>query len=126
MHDMRLRFQKGDWLAVAVTLLLAAFVFAAFLPRETGDTPMAEIYLDGTLVRQVSLDTPVEFSVTGDYVNTVTVRDGKIAVTGSDCPGEDCVHSGWISASGRSIVCLPNRMEIRVVAVSGEVDFVVG
>lgn len=126
MRDMRLRFQKGDWLAVAVTLLLAAFVFAAFLPRETGNTPMAEIYLDGTLVRQVSLDTPVEFSVTGDYVNTVTVRDGKIAVTGSDCPGEDCVHSGWISASGRSIVCLPNRMEIRIVAVSGEVDFVVG
>ena len=49
---MRLRFQKGDYLAVAVTLLLAAVVFLAFLPRETGDTPMAEIYLDGTLVRR--------------------------------------------------------------------------
>lgn len=123
---MRLRFQKGDYLAVAVTLLLAAAVFLAFLPRETGDTPMAEIYLDGTLVRRVSLDTSAEFSVTGDYMNTVTVRDGKIAVTESDCPGGDCVHSGWIGISGRSIVCLPNRMEIRIVSAPGDVDFVVG
>lgn len=123
---MRLRFQKGDYLAVAVTLLLAAVVFLAFLPRETGDTPMAEIYLDGTLVRRVSLDTSAEFSVTGDYMNTVTVRDGKIAVTESDCPGGDCVHSGWIGTSGRSIVCLPNRMEIRIVSAPGDVDFVVG
>ena len=123
---MRLRFQKGDYLAVAVTLLLAAVVFLAFLPRVTGDTPMAEIYLDGTLVRRVSLDTSVEFSVTGDYMNTVTVRDGKIAVTESDCPGGDCVHSGWIGTSGRSIVCLPNRMEIRIVSAPGDVDFVVG
>jgi len=123
---MRLRFQKGDYLAVAVTLLLAAVVFLAFLPRETGDIPMAEIYLDGTLVRRVSLDTSAEFSVTGDYMNTVTVRDGKIAVTESDCPGGDCVHSGWIGTSGRSIVCLPNRMEIRIVSAPGDVDFVVG
>lgn len=123
---MRLRFQKGDYLAVAVTLLLAAVVFLAFLPRETGDTPMAEIYLEGTLVRRVSLDTSAEFSVTGDYMNTVTVRDGKIAVTESDCPGGDCVHSGWIGTSGRSIVCLPNRMEIRIVSAPGDVDFVVG
>ena len=126
MHSMRLRFQKGDWLAVAVTLLLAAAVFVAFMPRETGDTPMAEIYLDGALIRQVSLDTPGEFTVTGDYTNTVTIRNGKIGVSASDCPGGDCVHSGWIGSSGRSIVCLPNRMEIRVIAVSGEVDFVVG
>ena len=123
---MRLRFQKGDYLAVAATLLLAAVVFLAFLPRETGDTPMAEIYLDGTLVRRVSLDTSAEFSVTGDYMNTVTVRDGKIAVTESDCPGGDCDHSGWIGTSGRSIVCLPNRMEIRIVSAPGDVDFVVG
>ena len=123
---MRLRFQKGDYLAVAVTLLLAAVVFLAFLPRETGDIPMAEIYLDGTLVRRVSLDTSAEFSVTGDYMNTVTVRDGKIAVTESDCPGGDCVHSGWIGTSARSIVCLPNRMEIRIVSAPSDVDFVVG
>ena len=94
MHSMRLRFQKGDYLAAAVTLLLAAAVFLAFLPRETGEIPTAQIYLDGVLIREVHLDDTQEFTVTGDYTNTVTVRDGKIAVTASDCPGGDCVHSG--------------------------------
>lgn len=126
MRGMRLRFQKGDLLAVAVTLLLAVAVFVLFLPRENSQATVAEIYLDGALIRQVSLSEDGEFTVTGDYENTVTVRDGKIAVTRSDCPGGDCVHSGWIGSRGRSLVCLPNRLEIRVVSASGDVDFAVG
>ena len=123
---MRLRFQKGDWLAIVATLLLAVAVFALFLPRGENGPAVAEIYLDGKLIRRVPLDTPVEFTVDGDYTNTVAVRDGKIGVTASDCPGGDCMHSGQIGTSGRSIVCLPNRMEIRVVSAPGDVDFVVG
>ena len=126
MRGKRLRFQKGDLLAVAVTLLLAVAVFVLFLPRENSQAAVAEIYLDGALIRQVSLSEDGEFTVTGDYENTVTVRDGKIAVTRSDCPGGDCVHSGWIGSRGRSLVCLPNRLEIRVVSASGDVDFAVG
>ena len=126
MHGLRLRFQKGDLLAVVATLLLAAAVFFLFLPRESGAPAVAEIYLDGQLIYQRPLDTPAEVEVSGDYHNTVTVRDGKISVTASDCPGEDCVHSGAVGTSGRSIVCLPNRLEIRVVSAPGDVDFVVG
>lgn len=126
MHGLRMRFQKGDLLAVAAALLLAAAVFFLFLPREDPGAAAAEIYLDGQLIYRLPLDTPTELEVSGDYRNTVTVRDGKIGITASDCPGEDCVHSGWISSSGRSIVCLPNRLEIRVVSAPGDVDFVVG
>ena len=126
MHGLRLRFQKGDLLAVVATLLLAAAVFFLFLPRESGAPAVAEIYLDGQLIYQLPLDTPAEVEVSGDYHNTVTVRNGKISVTASDCPGEDCVHSGAVGTSGRSIVCLPNRLEIRVVSAPGDVDFVVG
>ena len=66
------------------------------------------------------------FTLTFDYSNTVTVQDGKIAVTASDCPGADCVHSGWIGTSGRSLVCLPNALEIRVISQNADVDFIVG
>ena len=126
MVGMRLRFQKGDLLAVALTLLLAAAVFTLFLPRDSAEVAVAEVYLDGALIRQLPLDTPTEFEVVGHYRNTVTVRDGKVGITASDCPGEDCVHSGAINAAGRSIVCLPNRLEIRVVSGDNDVDFAVG
>lgn len=126
MGGMRLRFQKGDMLAIAGIVLLAALVFALFLPKEASPAACAEIYQDGKLLKTVPLTVDQEFTVTGRYRNAVTIRDGKIAVSQSDCPGGDCVHCGWINSTGRSIVCLPNGLEIRVVAKIGNVDFAVG
>ena len=56
----------------------------------------------------------------------LAINDGASACTASDCPGQDCVHSGAIHTAGRSLVCLPNRVEIRVVSGGSDVDFVVG
>ena len=123
-----LRFRRGDLLAAAFVVLLAA-VLAAFLVARAAavDTAAAEIYLGGELVTRLPLDRDGTYEVEGDYHNTVTVKDGKVAVTHSDCPGGDCLHSGWISTAGRSIVCLPNRMEIRLTgAESDGVDIVIG
>lgn len=122
----RLRFQKGDLIAVGFVILLAVCVGLCFLPGKNQDECMARIYRDGTLIQTVSLEKDCEFTVTGSYTNTITVKNGKIAITASDCPGEDCVHSGFIGTSGRSIVCLPNGVEIRIAAGEPDVDFVVG
>ena len=122
-YSMKTAFGKWDMLAVAGVLLLAAVVFVLFLPK--GEAAYAQIYQDGKLIKTVLLSEDQSITVQGRYRNTVTVRDGKIAVTASDCPGEDCVHCGWLDSAGRSVVCLPNGLEIRVVT-GGEVDFVVG
>lgn len=58
---------------------------------------------------------------------TVIVEDEAVWVESSGCPGQDCVHSGRIYTSGQVIVCLPNRVEIRLVGgVPSDVDMVVG
>lgn len=119
-------FKIGDLLAIGVVLALAALCFLAFLPRNTGEVTCARIYQNGVLLMTVPLDQPQQFPVEGDYCNTVTVKDGTIAITASDCPGQDCVHIGEIHSPGRSIVCLPNGLEIRVVSGQSDVDFVVG
>ena len=122
---MKLRFQKGDLAAIAAVLLLAVGVFFLFLPGDRPAAAAAEIYLDGKPVQTLSLTEPTEVTVTDRYTNTITVRDGAVAVTASDCPGTDCVSCGWIDSTGRSIVCLPNRLEIRIVGAESDVDFVV-
>ncbi|MBQ6839139.1 MAG: NusG domain II-containing protein [Oscillospiraceae bacterium] len=121
---MRLRFQKWDIAVIAGVILAAALVFVAFLPGNSG--AYAQVYLQGQLVDTLPLNVDQSREYSGVYTNVVTVQNGKIAVTHSDCPGEDCVHSGGISAAGRSIVCLPNGLEIRVVGNESDVDFVVG
>ena len=121
-----LRFCKGDLLAIALVVILAVSVAVCFLPKNTSAPVQAEIYQDGNLLKTVSLEEETSFVVTGKYTNTITVEDGRIAITASDCPGEDCVHSGGIHTTGRSIVCLPNGVEVRVVNEASDVDFVVG
>ena len=122
---MRLRFQKGDIVAVVMVLLLAVFAGAGFLPVKNDEAAYAEIYLNGEHVQTVSLHEEQEFTIASRYDNIIAVKNGKIAVIQSDCPGEDCVHSGWIGSTAKSIVCLPNELEIRVVAEPDDVDFVV-
>ena len=97
-----------------------------FLPKEIQGAVSAEIYQDGSLVKTLSLSEDMTFQIEGKYRNEITVQNGEIAITASDCPGEDCVHSGPIHSSGRSIVCLPNGVEVRVVNGVSDVDFVVG
>ncbi|MBQ8508182.1 MAG: NusG domain II-containing protein [Clostridia bacterium] len=124
--NLRLSFQKGDIIAAAAVVLLALAVGAAFLPGgSAGENHSLYIYRDGALLHALPLNQNASLEISGDYSNTVTIQDGRAAITASDCPGEDCVHSGWISGPGRSIVCLPNRVELRIEGAS-EVDFVVG
>ena len=120
-----LRFCKGDWLAIGLVLMLAIAVFSCFLPSSE-PAAYAEIYLDGQLVKTVSLGEDQAFTVEDQYINSIAVKDGAIAFVSSNCPGQDCVHSGSLRHTGRSLVCLPNRVEVRVVSGEPDVDFVVG
>ena len=121
-----LRFRKGDLLAIVMVAVLAVLVALCFLPKAHSGSVTAEVYQNGELVKTLPLNQDTSFEITGKYTNVITVRDGGIAITASDCPGEDCVHSGAIRSSGRSIVCLPNALEVRVVTQASDVDFVVG
>ena len=122
---MKLEFCKNDFLAIGIVAAMAILVSVIFwtsVGAEEGS--MLSFYQEGALTKELSLDSDVEFVIEGDYKNVITIKDGKAAITESDCPGTDCVHSGWIHEAGRSIVCLPNRVELRIEGTS-EVDFVV-
>ncbi len=124
-HHMKLSFCKGDILAiviVAAIALLVSVIFWTSIGAEEGS--VVHVYQEGELIREISLNVDTEFVIEGKYENVVTIKDGKAAITESDCPGTDCVHSGWIHEAGRNIVCLPNRVELRIEGTS-EVDFVV-
>ena len=120
-----LRFRKGDLLAGLIVLLLALAVGAAYLPKGDQSGVRAEIYHGGQFIREVSLAEEQSFVIEGENTNLVEVRQGCIAITASDCPGADCVYSGFVGTPNRSIVCLPNGVEIRIVADETDVDFVV-
>ena len=124
--SMRLSFRKGDWIAIAAVVLLCAAVAAFFAAKSASpEAGVIQIFQNSQLIRECSLQVDDTFTVEGTYCNVIEISDGKVAITGSNCPGEDCVHSGWIGQAGRSIVCLPNKVEIRITGSSDDVDIVV-
>lgn len=120
----RLAFRRGDCIAVGLVVFLMFLSALLFIPRGENEGAQVEIYQNGKLVDFWPLNEQRTITLTGEYTNVIATENGKAAIVESDCPGEDCVHSGWISSAGRAIVCLPNRTEIRITGES-QVDFVV-
>ena len=112
-----LKFRRRDLIAIAFVLLAAAGIFVLFFIGG-GDT--ARVYLNGVLKYELPLDTDAAVTVTGDYTNIIEVKDGAVAVTHADCPGGDCVNTGYIKKG--VIICAPNGLEVRI--GDGEVDAV--
>jgi len=51
---------------------------------------------------------------TGGY-NRLEIKDGTADVIEASCPDKLCVHQSKISRAGETIVCLPNRIVIKIV-----------
>ena len=107
---MKTRYWIG--LLSAVALICLGLSISLLLPG--ADAQAAEILSDGQTVCIVPLQTDTEFTVAAPDggENTITVKNGKIGVTGATCPDHYCMDRGMCS-SGVQIVCLPNRLIIR-------------
>ena len=55
-----------------------------------------------------------------DYYNVVVISGSTVSVTEASCKNRVCVKHGAISRPGESIVCLPNRLIVRIENGSGE------
>jgi len=83
------------------------------------ENPVAEIYKNGVLVQTVTdLHSHVRPTFTigtpETGINIVRVKNGKIWVSEADCHNQICA-SVFITEGIIPIICLPNRLEIRIV-----------
>ena len=113
------------WIILLSALLLGS-VLACIPLLRSGPAGQAKITSAGEVISVVDLAVDQEFTVTapGGGSNTVTVKNGAIAVTAADCPDHYCMHRGFCTG-GTQIVCLPNRLVISFLD-EAEVDFVAG
>ena len=112
------------WVLLIGAIFVLCLVFV-LLPKNSTPAKRAQVTSEGKVIRIVDLHTDQQFTVTTDSgSNTVTVKDGKIAVTEADCPDRYCVKQGFCNA-GEQIVCLPHRLVISFLGET-EVDGAVG
>ncbi len=116
--------KKAIVTAVILVVLCIGGIAAFIIMRSISvEAPAAEIYVDGTLYKTVDLSAPTSFTVTTEHgYNEICVSDGKISVVAADCPDKVCVNSGWINGGAVPIICLPHRLEIRIVSKQDDID----
>ena len=114
------------WIIALALVLVCSALGGFYLLNSNQNAAFADIISDGETIKTVSLHMDQEFTVTAPNggENTVTVKDGKIAVSVATCPDHYCMQRGFCSG-GTQIVCLPNRLVIALVAEQ-EIDGMIG
>jgi hypothetical protein len=104
----------GDKLLMGGILVLSLFSFFAVSSiRKTGRYVVVEV--DGVESHRLNLKETHTLEVEGPIGKTVIkINNGQARVISSDCPHKLCVRSGAISRAGDLIVCVPNKVVVRI------------
>lgn len=116
--------RRRSWILLGCVLLTAGVLFGVFqLLKPTKPGARIEVLVQGERFGIFDLSEDREIPIL-DYC-VLSVRDGSVSVCKSGCPRQTCVHHRPVSADGETIVCLPNRVVIRVIGgPEPETDYV--
>lgn len=109
-------FRVWDVLLLVILVVLVGLTVWFSIARENGDC--AEVYVNGKKYTTLPLNKDAEISL--EHL-IIVVSGGKVSVKDADCPDKICERRGAIRKKGESIVCLPNRVVIKI-AGKGEVE----
>lgn len=101
------------WIFLLCLLFAAMCILSIwfFFPQDSADE--AEIWSEGRLLYRVNLKEDTQFVIESSRgSNTVTVENGKIAVTQATCPDHYCMKRGARNTAP-DIICLPNQLVIK-------------
>lgn len=116
-----------DVVIATVCGLLALLLFCStrFDPQ-TGTEAVIEAVGQATKTYPLSQDTSLTVTGKNGHTVTVEIQNGAVRVIGSTCPDHLCEQGGWFSESGRSAVCVPAGISVRIVGDRQTIDGVTG
>ena len=107
-----------------IIILVFAALLMIFLISRIGnkDGKFAVITVDGVLYGKypLSKDADIPIERDGVVINRVAIENSGVYMKDASCRNHICVSMGKKKADGESIVCLPNRVVIRIEGGSEE------
>ncbi len=112
---MRKYIKRNDIILISVILFLS-LVFTVVLYKGSKKGDRVTVYVDGSMTGEYLLESGNIIDIEGynGGHNTLTVENGYAYMSDASCPDKLCMHQGRISGEGQMIVCLPNRVIIKV------------
>jgi len=110
---------KADkWLIAVILIVSVAGIGLGFYLFPASGAMEAQVSVNGVLVKTIPLKQGYydELRIGADKeYDIIEVNNGRIRIREADCPDKLCVRSGWISTAPQQIVCLPNRVIIKII-----------
>lgn len=112
------RIVEACLIGTSFLLVAAMCLWLSLKGKSAANT--ADISLKGERLYSLMLDHHEEIDIPSDHGHIlVDVDVGKIAVKSSPCPSQYCVHQGYKSHEGESIICAYEGLSITLRSVGG-------
>lgn len=115
-------FRKQDVILILFFLVIAAAgLIWVNIGREGGQ--IVRVTVDGTVTGEYPLNRDDTVAIEGvGGSNTLVIEGGQADMTEADCPDKVCVDHAPISHVGESIICLPHKVVVEIIAGEGETE----
>ncbi|MBR2875881.1 MAG: NusG domain II-containing protein [Clostridia bacterium] len=110
---------KNDVILVVIVIAVATLgLLLLNLFKTEGE--MAAIKIDGVVTEWYPLSEnaviPISTGVNNEQKNTLVIENGEAFIRDANCPDKICEGHRAISFVGETIVCLPHKLVIEIVA----------
>lgn len=116
---------KSDFKLIAVIFIISILLIV-LMNSNNNKGDYALVYYSNTIVSKIDLNIDKEYTIKG-YNGQVVIKvnSGKIGVIKETSPRNLCSKQGFVSNSNEPIVCLPNKIVIKIEKESNEIDTVI-
>lgn len=106
-----MKIKKRDIMLIAIIPLITIILFLINSVITTkGDTVF--IYHNSKLYKTAPLSQNCEINI--NNTNTLVIEDGYVFMKSATCPDKLCIKQGKVCDTSKNIVCLPNKVSVRV------------
>lgn len=104
--------KKNDIILILVFLCISGIIFMIYKGMHKESGAYVVISVDDEEYARLPLNEDTRFEIAG--TNVVVVSDGKVYMESAGCPDQICVKHRKIAYNGESIICLPNRVIVKI------------
>ncbi|MBC5995644.1 NusG domain II-containing protein [Romboutsia ilealis] len=107
--------KKKDILLVSsiIFMIIVLFIVNNNIDKEKSEA--IEIYVNNEIYKTVSINDEEDLIIeTGSEYNHIKIHDGGVEMVDASCADNVCVDTGFISKISERIVCMPNKVVIKV------------
>ncbi len=112
---------KDGWIIGVLALIGIALSLWIYLPsRTSASEKQVEVYQNGDLILSLPIDQDITKEVTDSSgaFNVFEIKNQTVSMKEANCHDSTCIRTGSISHIGETIVCLPHRLVVKIVAAN--------